>query len=186
MLGAALVAMYLMTLNVLAQHDTRPRDLPLAVVGTGAPAQQAVDRLRVSSPGAFSPRTVDDAAAGRGLIRERGGYAGWVPAARPEGPVMITAAAASQSVQQRLQQQFQMQALQQGKQLTLEDIVPLPKGDPRGTTSFVLVLAWIVGAITCSAVMFALGQELTAPLRIALCAAFSVIMGVVGWFVADV
>src|SRR3954469_9678748 len=103
MLGAALVAMYLMTLNVLAQHDTRPRDLPLAVVGTGAPAQQAVDRLRVSSPGAFSLRTGDDAAAGRRLSRDREVYAAFVPDARPQGPVMITAAAASQSVQQRLQ-----------------------------------------------------------------------------------
>src|SRR4051794_32700285 len=186
MLGAGLLATYLMTLNVLAQHDTRPRNLPLAVVGTGAKADAAVQQLRTSSPGAFSLRTVPDAVAARRLIRDREVYAAFVPDATPKGPVLISAAAASQSVQQRLQQQFQMQALKRGKQLTLEDIVPLPKGDPRGTTSFVLVLAWIVGAITCSAAMFALGQELTAPLRIALCAAFSVIMGVVGWFVADV
>jgi hypothetical protein len=100
--------------------------------------------------------------------------------------VLITAAAASRSVQDRLQQQFQMTALQQGKQLQLRDIVPLPKGDPRGTTSFVLVLAWVVGALIASAVMFAFGQEVSAPLRIGLCAAFAVVMGVVGWFVADV
>jgi hypothetical protein len=48
-------------------------------------------------------------------------------------------AAASRSVQDRLQQRFQIQALKEGKQLQLRDIVPLPKGDVRGTTSFVLV-----------------------------------------------
>jgi hypothetical protein len=186
MAGAALLATYLMTLNVLAQHDSRPRNLPLAVVGTGQAAQQAVQQLRSTSPGAFSLRTVDDAAAARRLIRDREVYAAFVPDATPKGPVLITAAAASQSVQQRLQQQFQMQALQQGKQLQLEDIVPLPKGDPRGTTSFVLVLAWVVAAITASAVMYVLGQELSAPLRLALAAAFSIVMGVVGWFVGDV
>ncbi len=185
-MGAGLLATYLMVLNVLAQHDTRPRNLPLAVVGTGQKAQQAVDMLRRTSPGAYSLRTVDDAAAARRLIRDREVYGAFEPDATPQGPVLITAAAASQGVQQRLQQQFQMQALQQGKQLKLEDIVPLPKGDQRGTTSFVLVLAWIVGAIGASGILYALGRELSAPLRLALCLAFAVAMGVIGWFVGDV
>src|SRR4051812_31117649 len=175
-----------MTLNVLAQHDTRPRNLPLAVVGSGRQATQAVEELRRTAPGAFSLRTVDDAAAARRLIRDREVYAAFEPGATPKGPVLITAAAASEGVQQRLQQQFQMQALQQGRQLTLEDIVPLPRGDRRGTTSFVLVLAWTVGAITASGIMYALGRELGGPLRIGLCAAFALLLSVVGWFVADV
>jgi hypothetical protein len=186
MSAAALLATYLMTLNVLAQHDSRPRDLPLAVVGTVAKAGAAVDQVRRSAPGAFSLRTVDDAAAARRLIRDRVVYGAFVPDATPQGPVLITAAAASEGVQQRLQQQFQTLALAEGKQLKLEDIVPLPKGDPRGTTSFVLVLGWIVAAITASGMMYAFGRELRAPTRIALCAAFAVVMGVIGWFVADV
>jgi hypothetical protein len=186
MLGAAFLATYLMTLNVLAQHDTRPRNLPLAVVGTGAKAQQAVQQLRTTSPGAFSLRTVPGAAAARRLIRDREVYGAFWPDATPKGPVLISAAAASESVQERLQQQFQMEALQQGKRLQLQDIVPLPKGDRRGTTSFVLVLAWVVGAIACSGIMYALGRELSAPARLGLSAAFALLLGVIGWFVADV
>jgi hypothetical protein len=186
MTGAGLLATYLMTLNVLAQHDTRPRNLPLAVVGHGRQARQAVDELRANSPGAFSLRTVDDQAAGERLVRHREVYAAFDPAGTAKGPVLISAAAASRGVQDRLQQQFQMQALKQGKQLQLRDIVPLPKGDVRGTTSFVLVLGWIVGALTASALMYAYGQELTAPLRLGLCAAYAVVLAVVGWFVADV
>jgi hypothetical protein len=184
--GAVLLTAYLMVLNVMAQHDTRPRDLPLAVVGRGEAATKAITMLRERSPGAFSLRRADDAAAARRLIRHREVYAALVPDATPKGPVLITAAAASQGVQQRLQQQFQMQALQQGKELQLEDIVPLPKGDRRGTTSFVLVLAWIFGAFGASTLLFMLGRELSAPLRLALSLAYALVLAVAGWFVADV
>jgi hypothetical protein len=186
MVGAGLLATYLMTLTVLAQHDARPRHLPLAVVGHGQQAQKTVQQLRANSPGAFSLRTVADEAAGERLVRHREVYGAFDPAGTAKGPVLISAAAASRSVQDRLQQQFQMQALKQDEQLQLRDIVPLPKGDVRGTTSFVLVLGWIVAAIIASALMYAFGQELPAPLRLALCAAYAVVMGVVGWVVADV
>jgi hypothetical protein len=186
MAGAGLLATYLMTLNVLAQHDTRPRNLPLAVVGQGQRVQRTLDQLRANSPGAFSLRTVDDEAAGERLVRDREVYAAFDPTGSAKGPVLISAAAASRSVQDRLQQQFQMQALKEGKQLQLRDIVPLPKGDVRGTTSFVLVLGWIVAALIASALMHVYGQELSAPLRIGLCAAYAIVMAVVGWFIADV
>src|SRR3954454_12088459 len=79
MLGAGLLATYLMTLNVLAQHDARPRDLPLAVVGRGPQADAEITRLRASAPGAFSLRRVADQAAGERLVRDREVYAALDP-----------------------------------------------------------------------------------------------------------
>src|SRR4051812_9445351 len=100
--GAGLLATYLMTLNVLAQHDTRPRGLPLAVVGQGRHVQDAVAQLRAASPGAFSLRTVANQAAGERLVRDREVYAALDPAGSAKGPVLISAAAASRGVQDRL------------------------------------------------------------------------------------
>ncbi len=64
-----------------------------------------------------------------------GGRTGTLLVASAAGPALVTA----------IGQEVSGQAAAAGTRLTIDDVRPLPPGDPRGLGSFLLVIGWIIG-----------------------------------------
>lgn len=177
LLQAAFIASY-----VGGLHGPGPHHVPVAVV---APLQQ-VDRLgAVLGPAADTVRLVSEpsVAAAQAAIRGRDVYGALVPS--PGSTELLVASARGPAAATLLEQVFTPVAEAQGQQLQVRDVAPLPTGDPRGLTSFYLVIGWIVGAYLVAAII-GLYRGMTpagprdAAVRLGLLAAYAVVSGAVG------
>src|SRR5579859_2059480 len=116
-----------------------PRGLPVGVVGTGPASERVLAGLNRSEPGGFDVRRYPDQAAARAAIRDRDIYGAFVigPAAARDGGgaaetggvIVLEASAASPAVAQLLSTVGQHLG---SSRPAVQDVVPLPAGDPRG------------------------------------------------------
>src|SRR5580692_318316 len=104
-----------------------PRDLPVGIVGTGRASEQVLTGLNRSEPGGFDVRRYADQAAARAAIRDRDIYGAFVIG--PGGVIVLEASAASPAVAQLLSTVGQHLG---SSRPAVQDVVPLPAGDPRG------------------------------------------------------
>lgn len=118
-----------------------PRDLPLGVAGP-AQAVAPVHAQLEQREGAFDVHTYADEAAARAAIEEREIYGAVV--ASPEGPRLLTASAAGPAVAQLLTEAVGEQS---GKAMPVEDVVPLPEADPRGSALSASVMPMALAGI---------------------------------------
>ncbi|MGV9538316.1 hypothetical protein ACWDR9_32310 [Streptosporangium sandarakinum] len=109
-------------------------DVPIAVAGPAAAAEQVSTALDRSLPGGFETTEVADTATAERLIRERKVY-GAIDVSSGT-PQVITASAASAAVAQTLHgiatALSQAQAQGAGPAVAVRDLVALPTDDPRG------------------------------------------------------
>lgn len=146
--GLAVLVGALVTAFAWPASETRPRDVPLAVVGPPEAVAEVDQRLSSAVPGAFDVEPATDPGAARELIRDREVYGAIVldPAGPPQ---VLTASAASPAVAQLLQNvaaQFAQQAGgAPGPQV--EDVVPLPDDDPRGAGFAAAALPMTLGGL---------------------------------------
>ncbi|MFF4875163.1 ABC transporter permease [Micromonospora sp. NPDC000668] len=118
---------------VATMHSPQPRDMPVAVVGSGAQAQAVVDGLN-SAPGrAVDARLVPSGSDAVELLEERE-IAGAIeiPAAGSREATVYTAMAAGASQATTAQQLLAPIAVQQDWTTTTQDVAPLPEGDLAG------------------------------------------------------
>ncbi|MBD8080316.1 ABC transporter permease [Cellulosimicrobium arenosum] len=178
-IGTGLVA--LASVLVLAflwpSVTAEPKDLPLAVAGSGDAAQVAQVEAGIAehAPDAFTFVEVEDRTAAVDAIETREAYGAVVLGAQPE---VLTASAASPVVapmlaglQPALQAQVDAalaaQAAPADAQVTvgLTDVVPLSADDARGTTmaaaSFPLVLGGMIGGIAISTLVVGVWRRVT-------------------------
>ncbi|GKQ35413.1 ABC transporter permease [Streptomyces sp. A012304] len=133
---------------------TAPRDLPLGVAGPAAATAQVEQRL-ARQDGAFEIHRYADEAAARAAIEDRTVYGAVV--VTPRGPQLLTASAASPVVAQALQQAVARQAAAEGTEVRTVDVVPAPKGDPRGAALTASVLPLALAGIAAGAAVTLLG-----------------------------
>lgn len=109
-------------------HDQRPRELPIAAVGTPATAQT----VEAQAPGELSVRAVRDRAAARQEIAERDVYGAVVLGEQGVRELLI-ASAANNGVANFLRRTLG-RATPDGV-LRITDVRPLPEDDATGSTS---------------------------------------------------
>ena len=156
--AVALPFMIMLAVLAFAWPNARlaPRSLPVGIVGTSPASQQAVAALTRAEPGGFSFSLYADQAAARHAIEDREVYGAFQ--ITPARVTVLQASAASPTVAQLLtstgQQLDQRAAKAHGTRaapVSVVDVVPIARSDPRG-----LVLSSSLLPLTiCSIIMAA-------------------------------
>ena len=128
-LALALTAALALLLSAFAwpATQTRPRDVPVAVVGPPPAVEQVRTALEGAQPGAFDVTAAVDAAQARQLVLDREVSGALVLG--PGGPSVVVATQAGPAVAQLLTQVAQGAT---GATVPVEDVAPPPADDPRG------------------------------------------------------
>jgi hypothetical protein len=148
---------------VAANHEPRPHNLPLGIIGP-APAVAAITgQLDRRAPGAFAVRAYGSPAAARTAILHRSIYGALEPG---PPPVLLVADAASAFVAALLQKTFQAAAHAQGQRLTVRDLAPLPLSDSTGGTPFSATLSLIIIGILGTSMIYLVTRNRTLAVRL--------------------
>lgn len=153
--AAVLVAALVLQLAFLgsyvgALHEPKPHDVPVAVVGPSAAADQ-LNRLPGSPLRATAVSSLD---AGEKRVAQRRAYAVLVPAAPAENgrkqatatSDLYVASAANSTMATLLPKLFDRIATEEQQQPpTVHDLAPLPAADSNGLSGFYAVVSWMVG-----------------------------------------
>ena len=113
-----------------------PRHVPVGVVGSTVGSQQLIDHLTRAQPGGFDFKLYADEAAARSAIEERDVYGAFM--ATPQRISVLEASAASPAVAQLLTSIGQQVGTERSTvggrpaALSVVDVVPLSKEDPKG------------------------------------------------------
>lgn len=128
-LALALTAALALLLSAFAwpATQTRPRDVPVAVVGPPPAVEQVRTALESAQPGAFDVTAAVDAAQARQLVFDR--VVSGALVLGPGGPSVVVATQAGPAVAQLLTQVAQGAT---GATVPVEDVAPPPADDPRG------------------------------------------------------
>ena len=159
-----------------AFHDPRPHNVPIAVVGPPAVAEQ-LDHL----PG--DPLDVREASSrpdALSQIDDRDVYGAY------DAPTnhLFVASAANRATAVALHETFDRVAASQGRRaVAVTDVKPLPSNDPNGTTPFYAVIAWMFGGYIASTLIGLIGSPRSrsrnrAAARIGALAGFSIVAGI--------
>lgn len=147
-LGLAALVGVLVTVFAWPAAESRPRDVPIALVGAPEASTQVEQQITTAMPGAFDVKPVPDVEAARELIRDRDVY-GAIVLESSGPPQVLTASAASPAVAQLLQgiaDQMTQQATG-APAAQVEDVVPLPDEDPRGAGFTAAALPMVLGGL---------------------------------------
>jgi hypothetical protein len=159
-----------------AFHDPTPHQVPVAVVGPPALAEQ-LDGL----PGApLDARPSASQAAALSEIDDREVYGAYDAAANR----LFVASAANRATAVALEVTFNAAAAAQGKPaVPVTDVKPLPPKDPNGTALFYAVIAWVFGGYIASTLIGLIGSprdssRQRAAARLGALAGFGIVAGI--------
>src|SRR5918994_2586395 len=137
-----LLAALVLTLFAWPAARLEPRDLPVAVAGSGPPADALATQVSAQD-GRFDVERVADEAGARAAIEDRDVYGAFV--AGPNGPEVLVSSAASAMTAQLLSHAAAEQ------HAPVEDVVPAsPRAAALGSSVLPLVLAGILTGIAAS------------------------------------
>ena len=137
-----LLAALVLTLFAWPAARLEPRDLPVAVAGSGPPADALATQV-AAQDGRFDVERVADEAGARAAIEDRDVYGAFV--AGPDGPEVLVSSAASAMTAQLLSHAAAEQ------HAPVEDVVPAsPRAAALGSSVLPLVLAGILTGIAAS------------------------------------
>ncbi|MQM28181.1 hypothetical protein GFD30_21830 [Glycomyces sp. NEAU-7082] len=155
--GLALIVGVITLAFAWPSADMGPNELPIAVVGPEAAAEQVQDQLDEAQPDAFDVTAAADAGEAETLIREREVYAALQIA--PDGVTVYTASAASPVVARLATGIADQIAAQMGQasgqtvEVTVDDLVALPADDPNGAGLSASALPLAMGGIVVAALI---------------------------------
>lgn len=148
LLGVLVLQLVMIGSYVGALHEPRPREVPLAVVGSPVATRELTARLRQG--GVLDARPVASLAAARAAIDDREVSGALIPGGDRDR--LLVASAASSSLAEVLPAILR-RAAPAGRRLVVQDVKPLPSDDPRGLSPFYLVVGWLVGGYVGATVL---------------------------------
>ena len=154
--GVLVAVFALVASNVAANHSPKPHGLPIGIVGTPAVAGAARAELARAEPGAFVFHAYQSLSSARTAVLHRSVYGAFQPG---PSPVLLVASAASPAVAVLLQRTFASVASRSGRALAVQDLVPLPKSDSSGATSFSAVLSLIIAGLVGTSLIYTVTQH---------------------------
>jgi hypothetical protein len=155
--GLALIVGVLTLAFAWPSADMGPNEVPVAVVGDAATAEQLQGQLDEAQPDAFDVTAAADVHEAETLIEEREVYAAFQIA--PDGVTVYTATAASPTVARLATGLADQMAAQMGQAtgaqvpVTVEDLVALPADDPNGAGLAASGLPLAAGGIVMAALI---------------------------------
>jgi hypothetical protein len=169
--------------NVAANHEPKPHNVPVGVVGTPDVVRSVAASLQQKAPDSYEVHGYASLTAAQTAVLHREVYGAYQPA---PSPVLLVASAAGAAVVTLLEKTFEPAARQQGQSLTVRDLAPLPSSDSRGATSFSMVISLLIAGIMGSTIIFVLGQHRPPLFRLAAMVGLGVSAGLVATFVTNV
>jgi hypothetical protein len=154
--GVLAVVFIFVSSNVAANHEPKPHDLPVGVVGPPQLVSATARQLDRRAPGAFQILGYRSPAAARTAILHRSVYGAFDPGTPPS---LLIADAASLPVATLLQRTFTAAAHAQGAPLIVHDLVPLPPTDPNGGTAFSATLNLIIARVLGSSMLYMVTRD---------------------------
>ena len=178
LLGLALLVVLLVqavfvSSYVGALHDPKPRDLQVGVVGPSPLAAAVAKQV------GFELVPYASEAAARDAIDHRTIEGAFIGA--PGGSTLLVVPAASPAMAAGLANAFGAGAAAVHQKLTVVQVHPLPPGDAGGATSFLVVMALVVGGYLAATISLVFGGAATRHRRLLALA----IVSLVGSFVTD-
>ncbi|WP_193605530.1 ABC transporter permease [Nocardioides dongkuii] len=172
----------------LSMHQPEVRDMPVAVVGPAAQADEALAGLETGLGDYLDLRQVDTTEEATDLVRSQELVAAYVlPTGPGADPTLVTAGGAGASQQSTVTQMFAAVAAESGGELVTEDIAPLTDDDAGGSNSLYVGMSWIMAGFLFFAVMRGGAPDLTRTRQLLpLVAGWSVGISVWLWFLFDV
>ncbi|MDO4917990.1 ABC transporter permease [Kocuria sp.] len=161
--------------------DVTPRDMKVAVIGTGAQVSDLAQQLTDGSAGDFDAHRVDTVDDGRSEVRTHDARAAYDPATG----TLYTAGANGRQVNAAVTQLFTPVAQRAQKQLVTEDVAAVAEDDPNATTITYLALGAILGGFMTGVVssLMPAGTRLRVLLWFLMPAVVATGMVVYGWAV---
>ncbi|TDD73193.1 hypothetical protein E1262_01030 [Jiangella aurantiaca] len=151
-LGFAVLVGVLVTAFAWPPAESAPRDVPVAVVGSAAAADRLERQLAETQPDALELRRAADADAARRLIEDREVY-GAIVLGRSGPSQVLTASGGSPVVAQLLAGIAGGFAEPAASAPAVEDVVPLPGDDPRGSAFTAAALPMVLGGMVVGILM---------------------------------
>jgi hypothetical protein len=162
--------------NVAANHQPKPHDLPVGIVGSPKVTAAVASRLERSSPQAFKTTAYRSRAAARTAILKRQVYGAFEPGPRPS---LLVASAASRPAELVLEQTFRATTSARGQTLVIRDVAALPRSDSSGATAFSTALSLIVAGILGSLVLYLVARQRSLAVRLGAVVALGIGAGLV-------
>ncbi len=145
LIGAIIVQFGFIASYVGAFHSPDPHSMSVAVVADHGAAPKVAKQLDALPGGAVSAHPYESMDAAKTDLRHGKRSAVYVFDTRGTSDTLMINSAQGSSVTGAMTTIFKQMTAKQGRQLTVQDAVPVQKGDARGLTSFYLVVGWLVG-----------------------------------------
>lgn len=177
-LAAIVVALTgIITLMLLAfltpSMNSGPKDLPLAVSGPAPAVQKIEGMLEQKQPGAFDVNTYDNPDEVKTKVLEREAIGG---ISLGKDGTVVTIASGAGSTFKQIMTGLADGMKQQGQKVSVEDVAPLPEGDPNGIGLNTLALPLAFGGMA-SAALLTFGLKGRRWGRVVGAAVFSILAG---------
>jgi hypothetical protein len=169
--------------NVAANHEPKPHDLPVAIIGSPQEVGALARQLERSAPGAYEVRAYSSPVKARTAILHRKVYGAFEAGPRPS---LLVAGAASLAVERVLEQTFRAATRAQGQPLVVHDVVALPRSDSSGATSFSAILSLTIAGILGTSILYTVTQHRPLAVRLAAILALGIGAGLVAALAANV
>jgi len=167
--GVLLVQLAFVASYVGAFHHPTPHDVAIGVVAPQQQAAQLEQQLGAAAGHPLAPEIVADRAAAVQHIRSADLAGALVVDPTSTTDELLVASGGGASLATALEQLAEKTSAQQGRTVTVTDVVPLQPGDARGLTGFYLVIGWLVGGyLVASLLGVAKGARPATPRRAAI------------------
>lgn len=151
--GVALLCLGFVLSYVGAFHDPMPHRIPVALVAPAQVSDQLVRDLDTIDGGPVRARTVDDEAAARRLL-QRDVISGAL-LVDPSGTedTLLVATGQGAAIATAVERVFAAVEDDQGRTLTVTDVVPHQAGDPQGSSVFYVAVGAVLAGYLLAAVL---------------------------------
>ncbi|MCC5577512.1 ABC transporter permease [Microtetraspora sp. AC03309] len=182
-----LLVMMLVSVYTTSMHQPAPRDLPVAVIGTGQQAAGLADALNAADNSPVEAVAVESASEAESLLKRREIAAAFqMPTAAGGSATLYTAQAAGMGQASMMQAIFGQIAAKQNLEVEYREIAPLPAEDNMGVSAMMIVTAWILsGYMIITMITQGMPEAFTLRKTPAFLAVWAALMSAVVWFIAD-
>lgn len=173
---ALLIAVFFVTLFLLAFRSPTPHDLRVGITGPASSSERLRQLLADRAPGALDLRDYSDPDAAQAAVEHRDVYAALV--IDGDRWTLLVAGANGSALTRALQGQLEPAAAATGTRLAVRDLVPRAPGDGSGLAIFYAAFGLVLGGFLFGVNTYQVAPRLTFRARMTSVALFGPLCGV--------
>jgi hypothetical protein len=188
-LGALAVPVFFVIMFALCiigtYHQPHPNGIKVAVVGPAAQTAQLRAGIEKAAGPSFNIRQVETVAEAEAQVRQSDLDAALVPTADPKQPAtVIVASAGGRIVATEAEGLARTVTADQGAQLVVRDVRPLPPGDEIGLGVFMFMIICTIGGYLAATLLFTVAPDLLPSRRYPMLAAIAILVPTLTYLIA--